>query len=137
VLSFVFSTPEQACDRRRPHFQRRISLQGQAVATLKSSQHFGERQTTEKMNNLFSVFDPNDGASNTMATSLFYDLHGNPLLRGWRQPSMLRLSIVRCQIRGLAILLRSSEELDDVREADDAGGRMADERLHQTLLRSY
>src|SRR6202142_1164207 len=34
------------------------------------------------------------------------------------------------------MLLRSSEELDDVREADDAGGRTADERLHQTLLRS-
>src|ERR1700730_16574743 len=49
---------------------------------------------------------------------------------------MLRLSIVRCQNRGLAMLLRSSEELDDVREADDAGGRTADERLHQTLLRS-
>ena len=75
-------------------------------------------------------------SSNAMATSLFYDLHGNPLLRPWRQPSMLRLSIVRCQNRGLAMLLRSSEELDDVREADDAGGRTADERLHQTLLRS-
>src|ERR1700684_2141373 len=49
---------------------------------------------------------------------------------------MLRLSIVRCQNRGLAMLLRSSEELDDVREADDAGGRTAEERLQQTLLRS-
>jgi hypothetical protein len=88
------------------------------------------------MNNLFSVFDPNDGASNPMATSLFYDLHGNHLLRAWRQTSMFRFSIVRCQIRGLAMLLRSSEELDDVREVEDAGGRTADERLHQTLLRS-
>jgi hypothetical protein len=32
---------------------------------------------------------------------------------------MLRLSIFRCQIRGLALLLRSSDELDDVREAGD------------------
>ena len=72
-----------------------------------------------------------------MATSLFNDLHGNPLLRAWQQPSTLRLSIVRCRIPGLAMLLRSSDELDDVREADDAGGRMADERLHQTLLRSH
>jgi hypothetical protein len=71
-----------------------------------------------------------------MATSSFYDLHGNHLLRAWRQLSMLCFSIVRCQIRGLAMLLRSSEELDDVREADKAGGRTADERLHQTLLRS-
>src|ERR1700684_508876 len=49
---------------------------------------------------------------------------------------MLRFSIVRCQNRGLAMLPRSSEELDNVMEADDAGGRTADERLHQTLLRS-
>ena len=34
------------------------------------------------------------------------------------------------------MLLRSTEELGDVREADDAGGQTADERLHQTLLRS-
>jgi hypothetical protein len=33
------------------------------------------------------------------------------------------------------MLLRSSDELDHVREADNAGGRTADERLHQTLLR--
>ena len=71
-----------------------------------------------------------------MATSLFYDLHGNHLLRAWRQPSTVRLSIVRRRIWGLGMLLRSSEELGNVREADDAGGRMADERLHQTLLRS-
>src|SRR6202161_386985 len=50
---------------------------------------------------------------------------------------MLRFSIVRCQNRGLAMLPRSSEELDNVMEADDAGGRTADEQLHQTLLRSH
>ena len=36
----------------------------------------------------------------------------------------------------LGMLLMSSDELDNVREADDAGGRTAYERLHQTLLRS-
>jgi len=76
-----------------------------------------------------------DASSNPMATSLFYNLHGNRLLRAWRQPSTVRLSIVRRRIWGLGMLLRSSEELGDVREADDAGGRTADERLHQTLLR--
>src|ERR1700684_941841 len=82
----------------------------------------------------------NNGAlyasSNPMATSLFYDLHGNALLRAWRQPSTVRLSIVRCRIWGLWMLLRSSEELGDVRESDDAGRQTADERLHETLLRS-
>ena len=34
------------------------------------------------------------------------------------------------------MLLRSSDELNNVREADDACGRTADERQHQTLLRS-
>jgi hypothetical protein len=76
-----------------------------------------------------------DASSNPMATSLFYDLHGNRLLRAWRQPSTVRLSIVRHRIWGLGMLLRSSDELDHVREADNAGGRTADERLHQTLLR--
>ena len=87
---------------------------------------------------IYSRIRLNNGAlyasSNPMATSLFYDLHGNGLLRAWRQPSTVRLSIVCCQIWGLAMLLRSSEELSDVREADDAGGQTADERLHQTLL---
>src|ERR1700684_1273172 len=82
----------------------------------------------------------NNGAlyasSNPMATSLFYDLHGNGLLRAWRQPYTVRLSIDRCRIWGLWMRLRSSEELGDVREADDAGGQTADERLHETLLRS-
>ena len=111
-----------------------------ARSTPKSSQHFGERQTMEKMNNLLSVFHSNDGAlyvpSNPMATSLFYGFHGNYLLRAWRQPSTVHLSIVRCRIWGLGMLLRSSDELDDVREANNASRRTADEQLHQTLLRS-
>ena len=76
-----------------------------APSTPKSSQHFGERQTMEKTNNLFPVFDSNDGAlyasSNPMATSLFYGLHGNALLRAWQQPSTVHLSIVRRRIWGL------------------------------------
>ena len=71
-----------------------------------------------------------------MATGSFSGLHGNPLLRAWRQPSTVHISIVRRRIWGLGMLLRSSDELNNVREADDAGGRTADERLHQTLLRS-
>src|ERR1700684_988070 len=93
----------------------------------------------EKTNNLSRIRLKNGAlyaSSNSMATSLFYDLHGNGLLRAWRQPSTVRLSIICCRIWGLAMLLRSSEELGDVREADDAGGQTAEERLHQTLLRS-
>ena len=60
-------------------------------------------RTLDDGENLFSVFDSNDGAlyvsSNPMATSLFHGFHGNALLRAWRQLSMLRLSIFRCQIR--------------------------------------
>ena len=59
-----------------------------------------------------------------------------PLLLAWRQPSTVRPSIICSRIRGLGMPLRSSDELDNVMEADDAGGRTADERLHQTLLRS-
>ena len=71
-----------------------------------------------------------------MATGSFSGLHGNPLLRAWRQPSTVHISIVRRRIWGLGMLLMSSDELNNVREADDAGGRTADERQHQTLLRS-
>src|SRR6202161_1294349 len=99
-----------------------------------------KKHSVEKTNNLFSVFDSTDGAlyasSNPMATSLFYDFHGNPLLLAWRQPSTVRLSIICSRIRGLGMPLRSSDELDNVMEAEDAGGRTADERQHQTLLRS-
>jgi len=72
-----------------------------APSTPKSSQHFGERQTMEKQT-IYSRIRLKNGAlyasSNPMATSLFYDLHGNALLRAWQQPSTVRLSIVRCQI---------------------------------------
>ena len=71
-----------------------------------------------------------------MATGSFSGLHSNPLLRAWRQPSTVHISIVRRRIWGLGMLLGSSDELNNVREADDAGGPTADERQHQTLLRS-
>jgi hypothetical protein len=110
-----------------------------ALATLKSSHHFDEHQTMEKRT-IYSWFSTRAmehlSLSDSMATGSFSGLHGNPLLRVWRQPSTVRLSIVLCRIWGLEMLLRSSDELDNVREADDAGGRMAEERPHQTLLRS-
>ena len=113
---------------------RRCPGNTEELSTLWRTSDDGEKD------NLFSVFDSNDGAlyasSNPMATTLLYNLHGNRLLRAWRQPSTVRLSIVRRRIWGLGMLLRSSDELDDIREADDAGGRTADERLHQTLLPS-
>jgi hypothetical protein len=110
-----------------------------ALATLKSSQHFGEHQMMEKRT-IYSWF-----SSRTMERSLLVGFHGNRLVlwspwqrfvRAWRQPSTVHISIVRRRIWGLGMLLRSSDELNNVREADDAGGRTADERQHQTLLRS-
>jgi hypothetical protein len=85
-----------------------------------------KKHSVEKTNNTFSVFDSTDGAlyasSNPMETSLFYDLHGNPLLRAWRQPSTVHISIVRRRIWGLTMLGKLT--------------MLADERLHQNLLRS-
>ena len=62
------------------------------------------RQATDdgEKDNLFLV---------SMATGSFFGLHGNPLLRAWRQPSTVHISIVRRRIWGLAMLLRGSDEL--------------------------
>ena len=77
--------------------------------------------------------------------TLLFGFHGNRLvLRSPWQPfaSILATAFHSPHLYrspsdlGLGMLLRSSDEKNNVREADDAGGRTADERLHQTLLRS-
>ena len=96
-----------------------------------------KKHSGENRNNLFSVFDSTDGAlyvsslpwqparSLVSLATLCFEL-GDSL-----PCSVSLLFAVR-----IGMLLRSSEELDDVREADDAGGRTVDEWLHQILLRS-
>jgi hypothetical protein len=72
-----------------------------ALATLKSSQHFGELQTMEKRTIYFGFRRERWNTlslSDSMATGSFAGLHGNPLLRAWRQPSTVRFSIVRHRI---------------------------------------
>ena len=100
---------------------RRCPGNTEELSTLWRTSDDGEKD------NLFSVFDSNDGAlyasSNSMATTLLYNPHGNRLLRAWRQPSTVRHSIIHCRIWGLGMPLRISEELGDVREANDAGDK--------------
>ena len=84
-------------------------------------------------------------STRTMERPLLVGFHGNRLvLRSPWQPfaSSLATAFHSSHLYrspsdlGLGMLLRSSDDLNNVREADDAGGRTADERLHQTLLRS-
>ena len=58
-----------------------------ALATLKSSQHFGEHQMMEKriIYYCFRLVRWNTlSFSDSMATGSFSGLHGNPLLRAWQ-----------------------------------------------------
>jgi hypothetical protein len=84
-----------------------------ALATLKSSQHFGELQTMEKRTvYLFRLERWNTlSLSDSMATGSFSCLHGNPLLRAWRQPSTVGLSVGFGYCRGALTSLTMSGKL--------------------------
>jgi hypothetical protein len=99
-----------------------------ALATLKSSQHFGEHQMMEK-STIYSWF-----STRTMEHSLLVGFHGNRLVL-W-SPWQPFASSLATAFHGPSIYCSLSDsgpgdaadEPDDIREADDAGGRTADER---------